>query len=611
MPGYRNVNISICTQFDLVPLQEFKPPPWVPPTPARTSSAANDSTTSSSTQAASSASSATATATKINDSSPSSSTRAASSASSAIATATKIDDSSPSSSTTSSASSSSTTKVTTRPVPRPPDSPDGTVTSAKMMSSPKIPDHEPCTPIVYVEHQPGAQFWVRWRVIKPPKQAKRPLPPKPGSFAAMLAACRTTDHVNEIVADAEKPANVADAAGVMADGTKYYYFKLFLDGREVVSWSAGAEDGWRGKVLLTMFEGKNEKTGGSGVEKRYLYFGNGVDGEVGDEERLIEVRVYRAKGRKRMPRDLEALKKTEAGMIDGQGVRLANMGLMKEEHPKRFYKFALLDPVDEPHAVFKFYYRTLGISPILVYQQLIELGLVESEPFYDESDSEISIPDAASNYMSDSDSFVSSPENSPAESSSVEEDADEDDADETQSQSTLDGYYTAESAASDNDSDDSDDTAIAAPSAASEPSPASRASSASPGLMNRTNAMFKRLSFPPSTRLQPSREGTRSASPKKLRPLPPVPTEDEEQSRHMQWLRRSPSPIKRSSKKDLDAPLPEPPLPELPLPELPEKRPGSAASLRRVFSRAMGLGRAKSPSPDKERRQSGGSSAEG
>jgi hypothetical protein len=43
--------------------------------------------------------------------------------------------------------------------------------------------------------------------------------------------------------------------------------------------------------------------------------------------------------------------------------RLVNAGLAKGESPKRFYEFALIDPVDQPFATFKYYYRTLGTSP--------------------------------------------------------------------------------------------------------------------------------------------------------------------------------------------------------------------------------------------------------
>lgn len=48
---------------------------------------------------------------------------------------------------------------------------------------------------------------------------------------------------------------------------------------------------------------------------------------------------------------------------------LVSAGRAGPEHPKRFYKFALIDPADHPFATFRYYYRT--------WDQLDELGLPE------------------------------------------------------------------------------------------------------------------------------------------------------------------------------------------------------------------------------------------
>jgi hypothetical protein len=50
---------------------------------------------------------------------------------------------------------------------------------------------------------------------------------------------------------------------------------------------------------------------------------------------------------------------------------LVNAGRAGSEMPKRFYKFALIDPVDQPFASFRYYYRT--------WHQLQELGLFNEE----------------------------------------------------------------------------------------------------------------------------------------------------------------------------------------------------------------------------------------
>ena len=40
--------------------------------------------------------------------------------------------------------------------------------------------------------------------------------------------------------------------------------------------------------------------------------------------------------------------------------RLSSGGLLEPGLPARRYKYQLLDPVDEPFATFRFYYRTYG-----------------------------------------------------------------------------------------------------------------------------------------------------------------------------------------------------------------------------------------------------------
>lgn len=55
---------------------------------------------------------------------------------------------------------------------------------------------------------------------------------------------------------------------------------------------------------------------------------------------------------------------------------LINAGRAGPEQPKRFYKFALIDPVDQPFATFRYHYRT--------WDQLRELGLLDD--YYAESE---------------------------------------------------------------------------------------------------------------------------------------------------------------------------------------------------------------------------------
>ena len=64
---------------------------------------------------------------------------------------------------------------------------------------------------------------------------------------------------------------------------------------------------------------------------------------------------------------------------------LVNAGRASSDHPKRFYKFALIDPVDQPFARFHYYYRT--------WEQLEYLGIVvdKEETEGDDEDSKLPV----------------------------------------------------------------------------------------------------------------------------------------------------------------------------------------------------------------------------
>jgi hypothetical protein len=60
-----------------------------------------------------------------------------------------------------------------------------------------------------------------------------------------------------------------------------------------------------------------------------------------------------------------------------------NAGRAGPEQPKRFYKFALIDPVDQPFATFRYHYRT--------WDQLRDLELIDSEYYADSEENDLSV----------------------------------------------------------------------------------------------------------------------------------------------------------------------------------------------------------------------------
>jgi hypothetical protein len=81
--------------------------------------------------------------------------------------------------------------------------------------------------------------------------------------------------------------------------SQFFLFKLSINGKKLVSWCAGGEEGYEGKVVCGLFEGGN----GVWVERRAFRFA--MDGGREDGGGCIEVDVHRAGGRRRVARRVE------------------------------------------------------------------------------------------------------------------------------------------------------------------------------------------------------------------------------------------------------------------------------------------------------------------
>ncbi|KAH6875611.1 hypothetical protein BKA58DRAFT_428055 [Alternaria rosae] len=148
----------------------------------------------------------------------------------------------------------------------------------------------------------------------------------------------------------------------------YFLFKLYINGAHVVSWSTGKDEGWKGKTMFGLFESPGDGGDRKKFEKRVLCFTTKDDVDAFDETARVEIRVHRAHGRKRVERQAEEYKQTEHARTE-TGIGLVNAGPAGPQHPKRFYKFALIDPIDQPFATFRYYCRN--------WDQLRELGLLD------------------------------------------------------------------------------------------------------------------------------------------------------------------------------------------------------------------------------------------
>lgn len=85
--------------------------------------------------------------------------------------------------------------------------------------------------------------------------------------------------------------------------TKFFYFKLFIKGRCLLSWGVGEEDQLSGRVTFAIFDGGSDVVGKRILEKRSFFFHNADASQRHGGN--FELRVFRSKARKREPAKFE------------------------------------------------------------------------------------------------------------------------------------------------------------------------------------------------------------------------------------------------------------------------------------------------------------------
>ncbi|KAL8969305.1 MAG: hypothetical protein Q9183_002063 [Haloplaca sp. 2 TL-2023] len=157
-----------------------------------------------------------------------------------------------------------------------------------------------------------------------------------------------------------------------------YFFKLFINGTCIVSWGCGEENGFKGSTMYGLYDSGERCTGEPGVDMRGFGFARGAASQGPSDamlERVMEIKVYRSRCRRRIQPELEEFKtpggqtnkhvsapkssgpKLKAASTKG-GISMFNAGSPDDGHPCRFYTYSLLDPLDAPFATFRWHYRT-------------------------------------------------------------------------------------------------------------------------------------------------------------------------------------------------------------------------------------------------------------
>lgn len=100
-----------------------------------------------------------------------------------------------------------------------------------------------------------------------------------------------------------------------------YYFKLFVSGTHIVSWGCGEKENYTGKTMFGLFR---EPQGG--LQRRVLSFASEDNGRQTISSEMMEVRVYRSKGRRRIEAEVEEFKTgvdgvSKAKQLSSAGIR--------------------------------------------------------------------------------------------------------------------------------------------------------------------------------------------------------------------------------------------------------------------------------------------------
>ncbi|KAH6975542.1 hypothetical protein BKA56DRAFT_675554 [Ilyonectria sp. MPI-CAGE-AT-0026] len=162
------------------------------------------------------------------------------------------------------------------------------------------------------------------------------------------------------------------------------YFKIFLNGRSIASWGINPVVQSSGSVTRALFEPDDRwhyKEDGvlhrrEGIEARCFYFlPNSSRASVAEDGGLIEVQVFRSKGRKRRAPVL--------GQHRGQesyGIASPSGGLLESPEDAYYYDWLLIDPKEFPFVSFRFHYRS--------WTNLRQLSLVPARAIVNGSDTD-------------------------------------------------------------------------------------------------------------------------------------------------------------------------------------------------------------------------------
>ncbi|KAI1447231.1 hypothetical protein F5Y02DRAFT_424901 [Annulohypoxylon stygium] len=196
--------------------------------------------------------------------------------------------------------------------------------------------------------------------------------------------------------------------------SRFIFFKMLINGHHTVSWGIDANSCSVGSVTRSLYEPSekfSDKNGDPvvGIEARYLRFMRDPERKSGDDDGgLIEVQVFRCRGRKRIAVVLDPCPNRNR---DCHGIVSSSGGLVDDPQDASFYEYHLEDARDSPYATFCFHYRSM--------KHLKQLNIAPSHDFRDQpmsiEQNDVSIPTRQDNIapMDSSSDRVSSDDSEP------------------------------------------------------------------------------------------------------------------------------------------------------------------------------------------------------
>ncbi|KAI1098537.1 hypothetical protein F4804DRAFT_121024 [Jackrogersella minutella] len=167
--------------------------------------------------------------------------------------------------------------------------------------------------------------------------------------------------------------------------SRFLFFKMSVNGHHTVSWGIDAGSCSAGSVTRSLYEPSErfrDKNGDPvvGIETRYFHFARDVNKKsVAEDGGLIEVQVFRCRGRKRISVVLDPCPHRHR---DRYGITSSSGGLVDDPQDATFYEYHLEDARDSPYATFCFHYRSMNhLEQLsLIPQQEVRHRLVSNNP---------------------------------------------------------------------------------------------------------------------------------------------------------------------------------------------------------------------------------------